>query len=813
MPKDLLIDPTIVRRPATVSFAPIEVNIPASAVNTWRSDLGDAALLRLLEHMVAIREFESMLDSFKRTGEYAGVSYDHKGPAHLSIGQEGAAVGQAAALSITDFVFGSHRSHGEVLAKGMAAIAEADEAWLAATMTGYLDGAILQVLADYLGDATPRERARQFLHYGFLAEIFGRRTGFNRGLGGSMHAFFTPFGIYPNNAIVGGSAPIASGAALQRRVSGQPGIVVATIGDASTGCGAVWESLNFAAMSQLRTLWDDRHRGGLPVVFFFANNFYGMGGQTIGETMGYDRLARIGGGVRADSLHAETVDGQNPLAVLAAMRRARGHIENGDGPVLLDVQTYRQSGHSPSDASSYRSDEEMDLWRAADPIELYAAALADAGIPADLDGVRAQQRDLLARVAAIATDLDISPRVGGEEIASSMFSNITIDLDDAPAGETRIPLTESTRLASLDRKSRSGLDADHRPVSKSRAVQLRDGLWEAIAEHAARDGRLVIYGEENRDWDGAFGVYRGLTELLPYHRLFNAPISEATIVGSAVGLAMAGGRALVELMYADFLGRAGDEVFNQLAKWQGMSGGLLRMPVVLRLSVGSKYGAQHSQDWSSLAAHIPGLKVIYPATPYDAKGLMASALSGDDPVIFLESQRLYDQTEVVYPQVPRHYYRVPIGEPHEVRHGADVTIVSGGPTLYRALEAAQRLNDNYDVGCSVFDLRTIVPVDAGPIIESVRETGRLLVVGDACERGSWMHTVATLVQGETFGALDAPVTVVGARNWITPPAELEDLFFPTADRIIDMVHHRLRPLKNYSPALDADSVAESRRAT
>ena len=151
-------------------------------------------------------------------------------------------------------------------------------------------------------------------------------------------------------------------------------------------------------------------------------------------------------------------------------------------------------------------------------------------------------------------------------------------------------------------------------------------------------------------------MYQGLTESLPYHRLFNTPISEGAIVGTAVGFALEGGRAIPELMYCDFLGRAGDEVFNQLAKWQAMSGGYCRMPVVLRVSVGNKYGAQHSQDWTALAAHIPGLKVAFPATPHDAKGLMATALRGNDPVVFFESQRLYNQTEIFWPDgVPAAY--------------------------------------------------------------------------------------------------------------------------------------------------------------
>ena len=179
--------------------------------------------------------------------------------------------------------------------------------------------------------------------------------------------------------------------------------------------------------------------------------------------------------------------------------------------------------------------------------------------------------------------------------------------------------------------------------------QFRDGLFEAMAHRFAIDPTMAAWGEENRDWGGAFAVYRGLTELLPYRRLFNSPISEAAIIGAGVGYALSGGRAVVELMYCDFLGRAGDEVFNQAAKWQSMSAGLLKMPLIMRVSVGNKYGAQHSQDWSALVNHIPGLKVYFPTTPTDAKGMLNLALAGTDPVVFLESQLLYDMGEQFEP--------------------------------------------------------------------------------------------------------------------------------------------------------------------
>jgi 2-oxoisovalerate dehydrogenase E1 component len=797
--KRLVVDPAASRRAGELRSASIPVNAYAGTVEDGLRLLGEDALRRMLRDMVVIREFETMLDRFKRTGEYGDVRHHYAGPAHLSIGQEACAVGQAAALEVEDHVFGSHRSHGEAIAKGLAAIEKLDEDTLLATLAGWRGGAIFSLLERRLDAEDPGARGVQFLLYGLLAEILGRRTGFNLGLAGSMHAFFPPFGIFPNNAIVGGSAAIAVGAALYKRLFGRPeGIAVANIGDGASGAGVVWEAMNFAGMRQLRLLWDEERRGGLPVLFFFVNNFYAMGGQTEGETMAYDRLARIASGVDEDALHAEVVDGSDPLAVADAVRRKRCLLEAGEGPVLLDVQCYRQSGHSSSDASSYRTKEERDLWAAIDPIESLAAELERLGAveSAHLEDLRSSTRDLLVRIARLAVDEEDSLRLaltrGGRELEEVMFSNEIEELAPTASAELALPLQASDRLAALAQRSRSGLDERGGRLPPSRAITIRDALFETISHHFAHDPTLIAYGEENRDWGGAYGVYRGLTELLPYHRLFNAPISEAAIVGTAVGYAAEGGRALVELMYADFIGRAGDELFNQLAKWHAMSGGLLRMRVVVRVSVGTTYGAQHSQDWSALPSHVPGLEVVYPATPYDAKGLLATALSGTDPVIFFESQALYDAVEVFRPEgVPTGYYRLPIGKPDVKRAGTDLTILTVGATLYRAAEAVRRLDEELGVSAELVDARSLVPFDEEVLVESVRKTHRLLLTSDAVEQGSYLNRLAARVQERAFDDLDAPVVVLGAPNSIAPPAEYERAHFVQADDILEAVHRRL----------------------
>ena len=378
MPKSLLIDPEAAFARGRIHFSDIEISAYDKTIEQELAIHSPEDLVNMYADMCAIREFESILNEIKIKGVYKGVAYNHQGPAHLSIGQEAAAVGMAFSLAPEDHIYGSHRSHGEILAKGLSAIRAMTDAQLMGIMQSYLGGAILRPLEKgHTGDV--QALARKFLVYGAYSEIFARETGFNRGLGGSMHVFFTPFGIYPNNAIVGGSGSIAPGAALYKRVNRKPGIVVCNIGDASFGCGPVWEGITFASMDQYRKLWDQSTGGGLPIIFNCMDNFYGMGAQPSGETMGCEFIARIGAGVNPEQMHAERINGYDPLPVIDAFRRKKQLLLEGRGPALLDTVTYRISGHSPSDASSYRSKEEIEKWLKADAILAFQKRLADSG--------------------------------------------------------------------------------------------------------------------------------------------------------------------------------------------------------------------------------------------------------------------------------------------------------------------------------------------------------------------------------------------------------------------------------------------------
>ena len=819
MPKSLFVDPSEVRAPGKVTFKSIPVN---QYHKTVKEELDSGRytkedLVRIFRDMTVLREFETMLNLIKTQGSYNGVDHTYPGPAHLSIGQEAACVGQSYLLDENDFAFGSHRSHSEILAKALSTINKMSDAQLMDVMENFLGGKCLRSTEKLGQTKDVKELAIRFILYGTLSEIFARETGFHMGMGGSMHAFFLPFGIYPNNAIVGGSGTISTGAALFKKVNNKKGIVVCNVGDAAMSRGPVWEALNFASMDQYKTLWES-HKEGMPILYNIFNNSYGMGDQTRGETMGQGAMARIGSGVSPTQMHAVTVDGFNPLAVIDAMETNLKLLRSGKGPVMMETITYRFSGHSVSDQNAYRTKEEMDAWKSVDPLITYPAALIEAGVATqeEIDAILKETSERMTMICKAAADPKISPycdfKADPAIVERMMFSNEKVEKFDDREPEYLIPKEEAEGYKKIKSKERSPIGADGKPVSKMKMYNLRDGISEVIWDRFYEDPTLIAYGEDCRDWGGAFAVYRGMMDALPHCRLFNSNLAESAIVGTAVGYALSGGRALVELMYADFIGCAGDEIFNQMSKWQAMSAGILKMPLILRVSVGSKYGAQHSQDWTALCAHIPGLKVVFPATPWEAKGLMETALKGSDPVVFFESQRIYDVGEQFHEGgVPTERYEIEIGDVNKVRDGKDITILTIGAVLYRAMDAAKTLSEKYGVEADVINLHSLCPLDYTKILESVRKTGKVVLVSDACARGSFLNDVARNITEMCFDDLDAPPVVVGAKNWITPPFEFDEFFFPQASWILDSIHEKLLPLEGYTAETNSCDEAEAIR--
>jgi len=715
--------------------------------------------LELLDDMLAIRELEEMIVRLRSGGYDALPGYDYRGPTHVSIGQEGAAVGGSSALRPDDNITSSHRGHGDAIAKGFAAIRRMTEdelrARVPASTARTRDGLLVDALEEHV--------------YRTIAELFGKEEGYCRGRGGGMHIGDFATGHLGANAIVGGSVPIATGAAMAIRYEQSDRVVCCFAGDGAYANGVVLESLNWAAQDQ----WTNHLAGdrafGLPVIYVITNNHYGMTHRTDEEVMGVRHLARRAAGFADNNMHAEVVNGMDVLAVRDAVRRAAAICREGRGPVLLEVSTYRYYGHSLSDPrNEYRTREEEAAWRAVDPIELLKRQLLSAGVAdeAAIAAVEAGARGRNVRAAvraSVATDPDPA------DLLKYLYTDTAAD--EVPARAREIPTYAPPPVA------KRGSDG---------TITYRDALREALAGEMERDGRVIFYGEDVADYGGAFKLTKGLLESFGRERVFNTPISEACICGTAVGAAIVGLRPVVELMYMDFALMASDQIANQAGKWHYMSGAQVEVPLVIRASVGAGkgYGGQHSQSLESIFTHIPGLYVVYPATPADAKGLLASAIRTNNPVLFVESQGLYPTKG----PVPEGEHLVPIGTANVLREGADVTLVAWGPAVLDTLAAADRLAAENGLSAEVIDLRSLVPLDFETVLASVRKTGRCVVASHAVLIGSFVNEIVARIQSEAFDDLDAPVGRIGAANGISPQAEgLERAFLPNADDVVRAV--------------------------
>jgi acetoin:2,6-dichlorophenolindophenol oxidoreductase subunit beta len=328
----------------------------------------------------------------------------------------------------------------------------------------------------------------------------------------------------------------------------------------------------------------------------------------------------------------------------------------------------------------------------------------------------------------------------------------------------------------------------------ARTISYREAINEALAQEMARDPSVVVMGEDNAGgegspgekdaWGGVLGVTKGLYHKYP-GRVLDTPISESAFIGAAIGAATRGLRPVAELMFIDFMGVCFDQIFNQAAKFRYMFGGKAVTPVVVRTMYGAglRAAAQHSQALYPIFTHIPGLKVVVPSNPYEAKGLLIQSIRDDDPVIFCEHKLLYDTTG----EVPEESYTIPFGEANIAREGGDVTIVAIGRMVSVAMEAADQLASS-GVEAEVIDPRTTSPLDTDTILESVESTGRLVVVDEATPRCNLATDISATVAQEAFGSLRAPIQMVTAPHTPVPFASsLEDAFIPNAQKIVNAV--------------------------
>ena len=612
--------------------------------------------------MLLIRIFEERAAELFQQGVIFGT-------AHSCVGQEAIAVGAAGVMRETDYLVGHHRSHGHLIAAG----------------------------------ADLRR---------MMAEMFGKRTGYCKGLGGSMHIADLSLDILGCNGIVGAGIPHACGAALTARLRGTGQAAVTFFGDGAAGQGAVHEGMNLAAT------WK------LPVVFICENNQFALSAdwRTLRAVEDLaDRAAGYG-------MPGEVVDGNDLLAVEDAVARALEAARAGDGPSFLEMKTFRRMQHSMrANLPDVRDPAVLAEWEPKDPLPRFEALLREAG-ELDDDRIAAVRRGVEAEVEAAVEAALADEDASADDLLPSVFG---------PHRHYPAP-----------------------PEPGGRALGFVAAIREALDLELAADPDVIVMGEDIGRVGGVFRATEGLYERYGADRIRDTPLTESGFVGCGIGAALTGLRPVVELQFSDFAGVAMDQIMNQAAKLRFMMGGTPNVPLVLRMVSGGgvRLGAQHSQSLEALFAHIPGLVVAMPSSPFDAKGMLAAAIQDDNPVIFLEQKLLFFGEPAL---VPEERYAIELGKANIVRPGSDVTVVALGAMVPHALRVARELEPE-GVSVEVVDPRTLVPLDTETIAASVAKTHRVVVVHEAVQFCGFGAEIAAYVAEHCFWDLDAPVIRVGA---------------------------------------------------
>ena len=571
-----------------------------------------------------------------------------------------------------------------------------------------------------------------------MAELLGRATGYCGGLGGSMHIADLSLNILGANGVVGATMPLGAGAALSAKLRGSDAVSVAFFGDGASNQGVFHETLNLASV------WK------LPMVFVCENNQYALN-TAYETTTAVDKIS-----YRAVSygVPGYTIDGNDAVEVMLVVGEAIERARRGEGPSLIEAMTWRWGPHSMrANLREPRTEEARRSWEAKDPLIRIE------------DRIKDEAPELLTRV---------------EEIKASLRTEI----DEAVKFADSSPEPD---LATLS----TAVYAPHAvpapaPVPASREITYVQALNEALRQEMERDPDVFMMGEDIAETGGIFQVTKGLSEQFGTERIRDTPITEAAFCGAGVGAAIAGLRPVIEVQIFDFVTQMMDMIVNQAAKFRFMNGGTARVPIVIRGPQGGgiRLAAQHSQSLEAWFTHIPGLVVIAPSTPYDAKGLLAAAIRDDNPVIFLEHKMLYlGQAS----PVPEESYVLPIGKADIKREGTDVTIVATQVMVQRALSAATVL-EREGISVEVIDPRTIKPLDEETILQSVRKTNRLIVAHEAVQTGGFGSEVAAIVVDKAFDWLDAPIVRIASLDVPMPFNDtLENQVIPSQARIIEAV--------------------------
>jgi len=545
-----------------------------------------------------------------------------------------------------------------------------------------------------------------------FCQLMGREGGFTKGRDRTFH-----FGL-PEKNIVGmishlaAMLPVASGLALAAKLRGQQRVAAAFVGEGATREGDFHEALNLASV------WK------LPVLFVVENNGYGLSTPT-SDVIAVDDIAEAGSGYGMASV---VVDGNNVLAVMEAVRNARKRALKGDGPTLLEMKTFRMRGHEEASGTKYVPKELQEKWATLDPIERF---------------------------------LPIAIEKLGAKRCQSIREELISHIDElAEWALTQPEVTSSAEKEHADLFAVSAAVETNGAAAQSSEKRFIDAISDGLRSWMRDEPESVVMGQDIAEYGGVFKVTEGFLEEFGADRVRNTPIIESAAVGAAMGLALAGMKAILEIQYADFISCGFNQIVNNLAttfyRWGAPVGVTIRAP----FGGGIGAGPFHSQSMEAWFCHVPGLKVVIPSTPADAKGLLLSSLDDPNPVLFFEHKKLYRSIRGSVPDAP---VRVPIGKARCAREGTDITIVSWGVGVHWALEAAEEWSTR-GVEIEVIDLRTLVPWDREAVLASVRKTSRLIILHEASRTGGFGGEIAAEVTEMAFEHLDAPPMRIGGAD-------------------------------------------------
>ncbi|MEY3237653.1 MAG: hypothetical protein RI883_1754 [Bacteroidota bacterium] len=559
-----------------------------------------------------------------------------------------------------------------------------------------------------------------------FSQFQGKISGFTKGRDRSFHFGTQEYKLVGMISHLGPQLGIADGIALATKLRKEKKSTIVFTGDGGASEGDFHESLNVASV------WD------LPVIFAIENNCWGLSTpsseqfrckQFIDKGIGY-------------GMEAVQVNGNNILDVIRAVRKINEDIRENPKPYLLELMTFRMRGHEEASGTKYYPEGLQDEWSKQDPIMNFELYLKELGIlnEEEIEKVRKEIKD------DIQAGFDIA------QAESPINTSIEEEIEDVYA-----PFVQNVVEGKGDKTEKRFIDA------------IQDGLRQSMEKYP----ELVIMGQDIAEYGGAFKVTEGFVDQFGKDRVRNTPICESAIVGAGLGLSISGMKAIVEMQFADFVTCGFNQIINNLAKmhwrWAQNADVVVRMPT----GAGSAAGPFHSQSNEAWFTHTPGLKVVYPSTPYDAKGLMNAAIEDPNPVMIFEHKNLYRSLKE---EIPNDYYTVEIGKARTVTEGSDLTIITYGMGVHWATEAIEMLPN---ITAEIVDLRTLLPLDTNAIYNAVNKTGKVIVLHEDCMTGGIGGELVALINENCFNNLDAPVKRVASLDTPIPFAEtLENQFLP-----------------------------------